>query len=123
MSSDQSSGNIYSPEQIDAYFSRISFPTAKYEDITQNTARSKEGLSYLAALQRYQLTHVPFENLLLHYSPHRKISLDKEDLFEKIVTSRRGGYCMENNLLFATVLRTLGLEVVATGARVGNGGW
>lgn len=51
------------------------------------------------------------------------ISLDKEDLFEKIVTLERGGYCMENNLLFSTVLRTLGFEVVATGARVGPNGW
>jgi arylamine N-acetyltransferase len=65
----------------------------------------------------------------LHYSKERHISLDKEDLFRKIVGSKngRGGYCMENNTLFGIVLKALGFEVVATGARVllsgGSGGW
>jgi len=71
---------------------------------------------------------VPFENLSLHYSKLPGISLDTEDLFEKIVERRRGGYCMEVNCFFATVLDTLGYEVVPTGARVLNpsgeyGGW
>lgn len=115
MSSEHSSKYIYSEDQIAAYFSHVSFPTTKYGDT--------KDLSYLTTLQRHQLAHVPFENLSLHYSSHRTLSLDKDDLFVKFVPTNRGGYCMENNLFFATVLRTLGFEVIATGARVGSSGW
>jgi arylamine N-acetyltransferase len=119
---------LYTREQVNEYLDYISFPVTKY-NITAESARTKDGLTYLSALQRYQLSRVPFENLELHYSKERHISLDKEDLFRKIVGAKngRGGYCMENNTLFGTVLKTLGFEVVATGARVllsgGSGGW
>lgn len=63
---------------------------------------------------------VPFENLALHYSPHHSITLDPDFLFDKIVERKRGGYCMENNCFFGTVLRTLGFTVVSIGARVSN---
>lgn len=46
------------------------------------------------------------------------ISLDTEALFIKIVQRRMGGYCMENNTFFATILRSLGYELYTTGARV-----
>jgi arylamine N-acetyltransferase len=120
---------FYKREQIDTYLSYISFPVTKYKTITAESARTEEGLFYLSALQKYQLSHVPFENLLLHYSKEHFVSLDKDDLFEKVVASRngRGGYCMENNTFFRTVLKTLGFEVIPTGARVllsgGSGGW
>ncbi len=120
---------VYTRDQIEAYLSYISFPVSKYKAITLESARTEDGLIYLAALQKYQLSNVPFENLLLHYSKERLISIDKNDLFEKIVASKngRGGYCMENNTFFGTVLKTLGFEVIPTGARVllsgGSGGW
>jgi len=63
---------------------------------------------------------VPFENLALHYSTHHSITLDPECLFEKVVGRGRGGYCMENNCFFGTVLRTLGYAMVSVGARVSN---
>ena len=33
----------------------------------------------------------------------------------KLVTARRGGYCFEQNALFAAVLESLGFEVIAAG--------
>lgn len=57
------------------------------------------------------------------------IDIEPEVLFEKIVggaggKGRRGGYCMENNTFFGTVLRSLGFDVYAVGARVrGEKGW
>ena len=89
----------------------------------------------LKMIQLWQLAAVPFGNLVLHYSPHHTISLDTETLFTKIVERRLGGYCMENNTFFATVLRSLGYDLYTTGARVsyavdqghkdpqGYGGW
>jgi len=119
---------MYTRGQIDAYLSYIAFPVTKYK-ISPEIAKSHDGLAYLSALQKYQLARVPFENLELHYSKERHISLDPTDLFDKIVAPRngRGGYCMENNALFGLVLRSLGFEVIPTGARVllsgGDGGW
>ena len=129
MSSNVGSELLYTKEQINAYLSYISFPIVKYRAVTTETARTEYGLTYLSVLQKYQLSHVPFENLILHYSRERQVSLDKDDLFNKIVGSKngRGGYCMENNKFFGTVLRTMGFEVVPNGARVllsgGSGGW
>ncbi|EHL03336.1 putative Arylamine N-acetyltransferase, pineal gland isozyme NAT-3 [Glarea lozoyensis 74030] len=50
-------------------------------------------------------------------------------MYEKIVTANRGrgGYCMQVNLFFATVMKSLGFELIATGGRVhidgGPGEW
>lgn len=48
-------------------------------------------LGQLTTLQRHQLAHVPFENLLLYYSPHRTLSLDNGGLYEKIVERSGAG--------------------------------
>ena len=75
----------------------------------------------LRALHQHQLARVPFENLSLHYSLHKTIDLNPDALYEKIVTNGRGGYCMENNCFFGTVLRSLGYKVYDAGARVHEG--
>lgn len=118
----------YTPSQIETYLNHISFPQPEYPRITPQVAKTKAGLEYLSVLQRYHLAAVTFENLSLHYSQEKLLSLNDDDLFDKIVNKKRGGYCMENNQFFGTVLRSLGYEVVSTGARVcgpdgGLGGW
>jgi arylamine N-acetyltransferase len=122
MSPSRSGADVYTDEQIDAYLSHIALPKAKYVHIAPADASTEAGFGYLSSLQKHQLATVPFENLSLHYSKERIVSLDREDLFDKFVTSKngRGGYCMENNLFFGTVLKTLGFDVVHTGARVYN---
>jgi arylamine N-acetyltransferase len=128
MSATGCSEPLYTREQIDDYLSYISFPVTKY-NITPGSTHAEDGLAYLSDLQKYQLSRIPFENLQLHYSKEHHISLNATDLFEKIVASKngRGGYCMENNTFFGTILKTLGFEVIPTGARVllsgGSGGW
>jgi arylamine N-acetyltransferase len=77
-------------------------------------------LATLRRMQLWQLAAVPFGNLVLHYSAHHVVSLDTETLFTKIVERRLGGYCMENNAFFATVLRSLGYDLYTAGARVSN---
>src|SRR4051812_17438375 len=107
----------YSDEQINTYLSLISFPTSKYGNFSAKTASAEDALEYLTTLQKHHLSTVPFENLDLHYSTHRIVSIDKDDMYEKIVTLNRGrgGYCMQVNLFFATVLKSLGFELIATG--------
>jgi N-hydroxyarylamine O-acetyltransferase len=85
---------------LDAYLARIGL----------------SGRPSLAELHRAHVSSIPFENL----DPHRgvPISLAVEDLQEKIVGRRRGGYCFEHNLLFAAALEALGAEVEPMLARV-----
>ncbi len=70
-------------------------------------------------VHRAHATSIPFENL----DPHRGIpvSLAEEDLERKLVRERRGGYCFEQNLLLASALEHLGLEVEPMLARVRAG--
>jgi arylamine N-acetyltransferase len=114
-------------EEVNQYYDRLHI--AQEQRIFDVTPLSPENaLEQLALLQRQHLAWVPFENLSLHYSRWRQISLHPEDLFKKIVQSPgRGGYCMENNALFAILLRTLGYKVRSCGARTHDGklfgGW
>ncbi|KAE8143422.1 arylamine N-acetyltransferase 1 [Aspergillus pseudotamarii] len=111
-------------EQVDAYFERIQLPKAYRRD--QHPALD---LSFLSRLQGYHVTAIPYENLSLHYAKDVKVSLDVAELHKKLVLRRRGGYCMENNILFHHVLLFLGFEGYLAGARlfrVGDGksaGW
>lgn len=69
----------------------------------------------LAELQERHLHSVPYENLdILNGIP---LSLEIPDLFEKIVTRRRGGYCFELNALFGWLLRELDYPVTDYFAR------
>jgi N-hydroxyarylamine O-acetyltransferase len=90
---------------LDAYFARIGY------------AGSREPtLDTLRALHAHHPLAIPFENLdTLRRSPVR---LDLESLQGKLVTARRGGYCFEQNLLFAHVLSALGFHVASLTARV-----
>ncbi len=73
-------------------------------------------------LHRLHYTHVlaiPFENLDIHLG--RPILLDEDHLFGKMVTRRRGGFCLELNGLFATLLRELGFSVTLLASSVADG--
>lgn len=45
------------------------------------------------------------------------ISCKLEETFEKLVQKPRGGYCFEQNTLFAAVLRSLSFSVYTAAAR------
>ncbi|WP_126173959.1 arylamine N-acetyltransferase family protein [Altericroceibacterium xinjiangense] len=70
----------------------------------------------LALLQDAQRRSIPFENLDILLG--RGIAIDPETVFEKLVTRRRGGYCFEQNRLFADMLRRVGFDVRPLLARV-----
>ena len=93
------------PLDLEAYLQRIGYPGPL--DVRWETLRD---------LHRAHTTHIPFENLdvLLGKPP----KLDLESLQAKLVTAGRGGYCFEQNGLFAAVLETLGFEVMRLSARV-----
>ena len=111
--------STYSDRQIDVYLAHVGLP---FNIDTAREQIQRDALEFLTKLQRHHMARVPFESLSLHYSTHRTLSLDPEDLFSKIVKGSRGGYCMELNAFFATVLRSLDYSLFSVGARVCMGG-
>ncbi|MEO8997935.1 MAG: arylamine N-acetyltransferase [Rhodanobacter sp.] len=73
-------------------------------------------LATLRALVAVHVATIPFENLdpLLGVP----VKLDLAALQQKMLHDGRGGYCFEQNVLFAEVLRTIGFEVSGLIARV-----
>lgn len=70
----------------------------------------------LEALQRANLTAVPFENLHVHNG--LGVRTDADWSLTKIVEQGRGGWCFEANGAFAALLTALGFEVLLLGAAV-----
>jgi N-hydroxyarylamine O-acetyltransferase len=70
----------------------------------------------LAALQRAHRLAIPFESLGIALG--RGIRIDSDNVFSKLVTARRGGYCFEQNRLFLDALSALGFEARSLLARV-----
>jgi len=90
---------------VDAYLRRV-----EYDGARQPSAVT------LRNLHRQHLFTVPFENLDIPLGT--PIDLDLAQIYEKIVTRRRGGFCYELNGLFGELLRTLGFQVHMLSARV-----
>ena len=64
---------------------------------------------WLDRIVHAQLTHIPFDAMDC-WGKGVTPSLGIEDLFDKIVRHRRGGYCFELNSLFCAFLRALGYK-------------
>jgi N-hydroxyarylamine O-acetyltransferase len=73
-------------------------------------------LETLRALQSLHPRAIPFENL--DTLSGRPVRLDVHSLERKLVQSRRGGYCFEQNLLLKHALDALGFDAAALAARV-----
>lgn len=93
------------PVNLGAYFDRVGY--AGPRDASLGTLRLLHALHPAA---------IPFENLdpLLG----RRVRLDLESVQRKLLSSRRGGYCYEQNGLFAAVLTALGFRLTTLAARV-----
>ncbi|AWV04967.1 arylamine N-acetyltransferase [Burkholderia sp. JP2-270] len=86
------------------YFERIGFEQPAVADIAT-----------ISAMMRKQLFTVPFENL--DVLARKGVSLAPEDIVEKILHRKRGGYCYEVNGVFAMALQALGVPYQFVAAR------
>uniref|UniRef100_A0A8C7GF44 arylamine N-acetyltransferase n=1 Tax=Oncorhynchus kisutch TaxID=8019 RepID=A0A8C7GF44_ONCKI len=93
---------------LEEYFKRIGF----------HGPFSKPDLETLNQVHKHHVMSIPFENLSIHCG--EKITMDHELIFNKIVRSNWGGWCCENNLLFAWVLKEMCYNPVTLGSRVYN---
>jgi N-hydroxyarylamine O-acetyltransferase len=90
---------------LPAYLRRVGYATAVHND-----------LATLRGLAAHHAAAIPFENL----DPWSGVParLDLGAVEEKLVAGRRGGYCFEQNALFAAVLTQLDYGVTRLSARV-----
>ncbi|KAM9408329.1 arylamine N-acetyltransferase, pineal gland isozyme NAT-10-like [Pholidichthys leucotaenia] len=95
---------------LEEYFKRISF----------HGCYNEPDLETLKLVHRQHVMSIPFENLSIHCG--EKITMDLEVIFNKVVRSSRGGWCLENNFLFSWVLREMGYDTTVLGSRVFSGG-
>jgi arylamine N-acetyltransferase len=94
--------STFNAMDIAAYFERIG--------LVYNPAE-RPGSGLLRRLQFAHVTSAPYENAdIVRGIP---LSLNVDDLYKKIVTNRRGGYCFELNGLFRQLLREVGFNVKA----------
>ncbi|MEU8762523.1 arylamine N-acetyltransferase [Streptomyces sp. NPDC048659] len=89
---------------LDAYLARIGHSGAVAPD-----------LRTLRALHRAHVAAIPFENVDVALG--RRVPLDLGSLQAKLVGRRRGGYCYEQNSLFAAALERIGFDVAGRAAR------
>jgi len=94
-----------SPLDLAAYLQRV-----------ESAVEPSPSLAVVAELMERHLGAIPFENLAVRLG--REIRLDLPSLEAKLVRGGRGGYCFEQNTLFAAVLRAIGLAVATLEARV-----
>jgi N-hydroxyarylamine O-acetyltransferase len=90
----------------------------RYLDRIGHAGPVEPTLAVLRAVHRAHLLSVPFENLDIHTDC--EIRLDLERIFDKIVDRRRGGFCYEQNGLFAWALRAIGFDLDMLSARVAH---
>ena len=88
-----------------AYLARIGY-----------TGSHKPTLTTLNGLHRAHLFSIPYENLDIHLG--QPLTLELPQIFDKLVTQKRGGWCFEMNGLFAWALRELGFTVTLLGGAV-----
>lgn len=94
---------------MEEYFKRIGY----------HGSLDKLDLATLKLIHRQHVMSVPFENLSIHCG--ERIIMDVEVIFDKIVRSSRGGWCLENNFLFGWALREMGYDTTMLGSRVFDG--
>ena len=83
-----------------------------------NIKSKNPSLELVKALQKKHIATFSFNSIAVLLK--KNISLEIEDIFEKIVTKNLGGYCFEHNALMYEVLKSLGFNVRILIAKVLN---
>ena len=90
---------------LDAYLKRINY-----------AGSIAPTLETLETVHRLHPAVIPFENL--NPLMELPVRLQLSDLEQKLLIERRGGYCLEHNLLLKAVLEAMDFKVTALGAGV-----
>lgn len=101
--------SAYTDAQVDAWLKYIGLP---------DRSKCKYTSKSLQSLHVHQISTIPYENLSLHYSTTKQVSIDPQDLYNKIIVNRRGGYCMEVSIFYNHMLRALGFNAYTAGVKI-----
>ncbi|KAJ3009992.1 UNVERIFIED_CONTAM: hypothetical protein HDU68_002383 [Siphonaria sp. JEL0065] len=96
-----------SPDQLNQYLTRIHLQLVLPQEPT---------LELLNTIIQAHSQHIPFENGHLRFL-NEKPSLELTLLFDRLVTTKRGGYCFQQNALLTAVLLALGFKATPGAAR------
>lgn len=88
----------------------------KYLERIKFDAKIEVSKEVLFTLHKLHLLNIPFENLDIHYG--KKIELELEKIFQKIVIEKRGGFCYELNSIFNQLLSSIGFKSYLISGRV-----
>jgi len=93
--------------QLEGYLKRIGY-----------SGDLKPDLATLNAVHRGHLLSISYENLDIHRDC--PLTVDLQQIYDKIVSRRRGGWCFEMNGLLAWALREIGFDVTLLSSFVGR---
>jgi len=93
--------------QLQEYLDRVGFSGAPRPD-----------LDTLKRLHRGHLAAISYENLDVQLG--RRVGFDRAAIFDKLVRSKRGGWCFEMNGLLAWALEQIGFHVTRVAGAVGR---
>lgn len=102
-----------SEDQVKAYFKRLGITVV-------GDGFLEPSLGLLNQLIEAHQKTIPFEDLEVYFQ-RLPLSLAVQDLYEKIIVRKRGGYCFELNGLFISLLRSLGFDAWSCLCRVIRG--
>ncbi|MBP0724520.1 arylamine N-acetyltransferase [Bacillus sp. RG28] len=77
--------------------------------IELNVGEIGPSVELLKEIHKKHLLKVPFENLDIITG--RKLSMNPEDIYKKIILEKRGGICYETNTLMYSILQMIGFNV------------
>jgi N-hydroxyarylamine O-acetyltransferase len=95
---------------LDAYLNRIQYPYLNGETFSPT-------VEVLDELIFHHASNIPVDSAYMTLQ-NAKVSLNINDIFQRLVNERRGGYCYQRNLLLAAILSKLGFEVRLGNARM-----
>ena len=82
---------------VSEFYKRVGLPCDTEGELT---------LEFLEKLQLSSLYSIPYENI--EQVSGRAVSLNPDDIYDKVIVCGRGGYCFELNALFERVLSEIG---------------
>ena len=91
---------------------------AKYLARINYTASIEPTDDVLVSLHKSHVFQVPFENLDTYYQ--RLFDLNIQNIYNKVITHARGGFCYELNLLFNWLLTDIGFASRIIASRIFN---
>ena len=98
------------PAEFSAYCARINLA------LPHDAEPAPAGAALLRSLVRAHALAIPFESI--DVTLRVPIDISPRGIFAKLVSARRGGYCLETSFLLLAALQALGFEVRLRAARV-----